>query len=272
MNDSIKNIKLDLEQLYQNYVNYTNTNNNINAKDIYLENLVKAIDFYKQDTRKGVTSLLITYQNKIKKQKALQEKFKKMTIFEQNAYSRGFSFIAGLDEVGRGPLAGPVVTASVILPKDFYILGIDDSKKLSEEKRNYFYDIIVNNCIEYTINRIEPKIIDEINILKATKKSMLKNIDDFKNKPDCLIIDAVNLKTNLPNFCMPKADENSISVACASIIAKVTRDKIMLDYSEKYPEYGFEKNKGYGVEEHIKALKKYGACSIHRRSFIKNFL
>ncbi len=274
MKKTISNIKLDLEKLYQDYVSYTNINNpkNDNYNNKYLDALISELNFHKEDTRSGVVNAINTYQNKITNQQKLQAKFKNMLVFEEDAYGKGFSLIAGVDEVGRGPFAGPLVTASVILPKDFYILGIDDSKKLSEEKREYLYDYITKNCIEYTINRVEPAMIDEINILEATKLSMLENVKAFKNAPECLIVDHVDFNTNLPNYTMPKADGRSISVACASIIAKVTRDKIMLDYSKQYPEYGFDKNKGYGTQEHQEALRKYGACPIHRKDFIKNTL
>lgn len=272
MKETTSNIKLNLEELYQEYVNYSNITkpDKSNDNNNYLNELINTINLYQEDSRNSVIKLVKSYENKISKQQKLQDKFEYMKLFEESAYSKGFSLVAGLDEVGRGPFAGPVVSASVILPRDFYILGIDDSKKLSEDKRNYFFEYIIKNCIEYTINRVEPAIIDEVNILEATKSSMLKNIKDFKNAPECLIVDDVKLNTNLPNFTMPKADERSISVACASIIAKVTRDKIMTDYSKQYPEYGFEKNKGYGTESHREALKKYGACPIHRKSFIKN--
>ncbi|MFI3230837.1 MAG: ribonuclease HII [bacterium] len=274
MNKTIKNIKLNLETLYQDYINYSNINDpqspNYNHK--YFNELINNINLYQEDTRIGVIKLVSFYKGKILKQQQLQNKFKNMLYIEEIAYSKGFSMVAGLDEVGRGPFAGPLISASVILPKDFYILGIDDSKKLSEEQRYYFFDYIIKHCTEYTINCVEPNIIDKINILQATKLSMLENINAFKNKPEYLIVDAVELNTNLPNYTTPKADELSISVACASIIAKVTRDKIMLDYDSQYPEYGFAKNKGYGTEEHQKALRKHGPCPIHRKTFIKNTL
>lgn len=255
-NYTVNEIKLMLEDIYKNDFDK-------------LPNIIKS---YEYDERISIKKILISYESKIKKYEQLKLKLEKMKIFENDAYNTGYSLIAGLDEVGRGPLAGPLVTAGVILPKDFNILGIDDSKKLSESKRNELYEEIKKNAIDITVNRINHDIIDEINILQATKKSMLKNISDFKVAPDYLIIDAVNLNISIPNRAVPKADENSVSVASASIIAKVVRDRIMKDYAEKYPQYGFDKNKGYGVEMHIEALKKYGPCPIHRRSFISNII
>lgn len=235
--------------------------------DIY-----KVINIYNNDQRIGVQNLIKSYKNKLKKYEEELIRIENMKKYEKEAYSQGKTLIAGIDEVGRGPFAGPVVTASVILPKDCNILGINDSKKLSEEKRNELFKLIKEQAIEITINMEDNNVIDEINILQATIKSMTKNVHSFKNKPDYLIVDAVNLNLNIPCIAMPKADEKSISVAAASIIAKVTRDEYMSQMHLIYPQYKFNINKGYGTKEHIEAIKKYGPCPIHRKSFIKNYI
>ncbi len=235
--------------------------------DIY-----KVINIYNNDQRIGVQNLIKSYKNKLKKYEEELIRIENMKKYEKEAYSQGKTLIAGIDEVGRGPFAGPVVTASVILPKDCNILGINDSKKLSEEKRNELFKLIKEQAIEITINMEDNNVIDEINILQATIKSMTKNVHSFKNKPDYLIVDAVNLNLNIPCIAMPRADEKSISVAAASIIAKVTRDEYMSQMHLIYPQYKFNINKGYGTKEHIEAIKKYGPCPIHRKSFIKNYI
>lgn len=237
-----------------------------------IQNIKSLIQIYKDDNRKGVKDIIKTYENKlliIEKQKI---KLQQMKTYENQAYLNGKQIIGGIDEVGRGPFAGPVVTCCVILPKDFDIIGIDDSKKLSEAKRKELFFKIKQNAIEIAINMEHNDIIDDINILEATKKSMIKNIQSLKNKPDFLILDAINLNTDIPYISMAKADEKSVSVAAASIIAKVTRDEYMEQMHKIYPQYKFNVNKGYGTKEHIQALKKYGACPIHRKTFIKNYV
>ena len=202
----------------------------------------------------------------MRKQYSLEEKKK----FENELYSEGYSLIGGADEVGRGPLAGPVVCAAVILPKDCSIVGIDDSKKLSEKKRNELYDKIINEAIAYNIEFVYQDEIDEINILEATKKCMAKAINGLKVKPDLMLIDALTgLDINCKSKGVIKGDALCYSIGAASIIAKVTRDRFMEDMGELYPEYNFAKNKGYGTKEHMDALKAVGPCEIHRRSFIK---
>lgn len=195
--------------------------------------------------------------------------------YEYSKLKEGYKFIAGCDEAGRGPLAGPVVCASVIMPineKDI-IEGVDDSKKLTEKKRQELYDKIVDKAISYKISIISEKVIDEINILNATKKGMEEAINSLNQKPDFALVDAVK-GLNLICDYLPiiKGDALSYSIGCASILAKVSRDKIMEDYSKTYTNYGFEKHKGYGTKVHIEALRKYGKCEIHRESFIKNFI
>ena len=184
----------------------------------------------------------------------------------ENMYD--FENIAGIDEVGRGPLAGPVVSAAVILPKDCN-LPVDDSKKLSEKKRNQLFVQIKEQAIAIGIGIIDHEIIDKINILQATKLSMLQAIEKLDIQPDFLLIDALTLDTKIPQLAIIGGDGKNASIAAASIIAKVTRDSIMVDYHQKYPEYFFHKNKGYGVPAHIAAIKEHGLCTIHRRSFTK---
>ena len=190
-----------------------------------------------------------------------------MKEFETELYNKGINFIAGIDEVGRGPLVGPVVTAAVILPKDFYDERINDSKKLTEKKRELLYDVIMENAISVGIGMSSSSIIDEINILNATKKAMIEAINNLSVKPEHLLIDAVKLDIDIPQTSIIKGDAKSESIAAASIIAKVTRDRMMVELDEKYPMYDFKHNKGYGTIKHIEALYKYGPMSEHRKSF-----
>ena len=192
--------------------------------------------------------------------------------YEKQELSSGAKYIAGIDEVGRGPLAGPVVCAAVILPLDDIIEGIDDSKKLSKKKRDLLYDKIKEKAIAYTICEIQADEIDEINILQATKKCMKNCIETLAVTPDTVLIDAVKLDVNVKTVPIIKGDLKSYSIGAASILAKVYRDRLMEEYSIKYPGYGFERNSGYGTKEHIQKLKEVGSCPIHRKTFIKNFL
>ena len=181
--------------------------------------------------------------------------------------------VAGIDEVGRGCIAGPVVCACVIMPlnEDKIIDGINDSKKLSQKKREEFYDKIIERAISYCIIEVDERIIDRINILSATKLGMKRALEGLDIMPDIVLIDAVKIDSDLPQENIIKGDEKSYNIACASIIAKVYRDRLMEKLSEKYPQYNFAKHKGYGTKEHIENLKKYGKCEFHRESFIKNF-
>ncbi len=199
---------------------------------------------------------------------SLQEKLK----YELECLSQGYKYIAGVDEVGRGPLAGPVVCAAVIMPIDDLIEGIDDSKKLSEKKRNMLSDLIKQKAICYNIEEISPEKIDEINILEATKLCMKNALEGLSIKPDVALIDALKLDIDIPVVNIIKGDFLSYSIGAASIIAKVYRDNLMVQMAEKYPQYSFEKHKGYGTAAHIAAIKEFGATPIHRRSFIKKFV
>ena len=192
--------------------------------------------------------------------------------YEKEFLQKGYALIGGVDEVGRGPLAGPVVCASVIMPLDDIIIGVDDSKKLSKKKREMLYDKILEKAIAYSIQKVEPSVIDEINILNATKLCMKNAIETLSVRPDVVLIDAVKLDLSVETFSIIKGDLKSYSIGCASIIAKVFRDRLMEEYAKTYPEYGFEKHSGYGTKQHITAIKEIGACPIHRKTFIKNFL
>ena len=183
-----------------------------------------------------------------------------------------YNLIAGIDEVGRGPLAGPVVTACVIMPYDEMIDGVYDSKRVSAKKSEKLYDIILEKSIAYSITLETEKTIDEINILNATKKSMINSFNTLSVTPDVLLVDAVKLDVDCETLPIIKGDSTSYAIACASIIAKVYRDRMMDEYALKYPVYDFANNKGYGTKKHIEALKTYGKCPIHRDSFISNFV
>ena len=200
-----------------------------------------------------------------------KQRMEQLKVYERK-YGE-YSYICGIDEVGRGPLAGPVVAGAVILPKDCDILYINDSKQLSEKKREELYDIIMEKSIACAVGYATPERIDEINILQATYEAMREAINKLNPTPDILLNDAVNIPgVALPQVPIIKGDAKSISIGAASIIAKVTRDRLMVEYDKVFPEYDFAGNKGYGSATHIAALKKYGPTPIHRRSFIKNFI
>lgn len=185
-----------------------------------------------------------------------------------------YHYICGIDEAGRGPLAGPVVVASVIMPRDSMIEGVNDSKKVSEKKREALYEQIIEEAISYGVGIIDQKEIDEINILNATKKGLTTSLKELNVKPDIILVDALNKIDTLgiPYRSIIKGDAKAYSISAASIIAKVTRDRIMRQWDEVYPMYGFEKHKGYGTAVHIQAIKEYGLCPIHRKSFVKNIV
>lgn len=209
---------------------------------------------------------------RIRKIESEKGRLLKMRKYEEPLYECGIRYIAGIDEVGRGPLAGPVVCSAIVLEPDTIIEGVNDSKKVSEKNREKLFDILINNCISYGIGMSNEKVIDSINILNATKEAMKEAVANLKVVPEHLLIDAVDLGADIPTTSLIKGDATSISIAAASIVAKVTRDRMMVAYDEIYPEYGFAKNKGYGTAEHVAALKKYGPCPIHRLSFIQGIL
>ena len=202
----------------------------------------------------------------------LEEKYDKLYAYEREYHAKGYSVIAGIDEAGRGPLAGPVVAGCCILDPDVKILGLDDSKKLSEKKREELFVQIKERALAWTVCEISAEVIDEINILEATKKAMRTCVEDISKKirPDLLLIDAVNLSgTGVDVVPIIKGDANSDSIAAASILAKVTRDHIMMELDNTYPGYGFAKHKGYGTKDHYAAIRESGMTPIHRRSFLK---
>ena len=202
----------------------------------------------------------------------LEAKYDRLYTYEREYREKGYSVIAGIDEAGRGPLAGPVVAGCCILDPDVKILGLDDSKKLSEKKREELFTEIKEKALAWTVCEISAEVIDQINILEATKKAMRTCVEEISRKvrPDLLLIDAVNLSgTGVDVVPIIKGDANSDSIAAASILAKVTRDHIMVEYDKTYPGYGFAKHKGYGTKDHYAAIREYGMTPIHRRSFLK---
>jgi ribonuclease HII len=230
-------------------------------------NIDDAIDYILDINEKGEFDRL--YEKFLKEKSRLE----KMQNFEFQVLEKTGAMPAGLDEAGRGPLAGPVVAAAVILPVGFTRFGLNDSKKVSEKRRNHLFNIITENASTFFIKAIDNHEIDKINILNATKKAMLECVEKLEIIPPYLLVDAVGIPgTSINQAGIIRGDSRSISIAAASILAKVYRDSLMVEYDKRYPEYGFIRNKGYGTAEHIKALKKYGPVEIHRRSFIKNIV
>ena len=201
-------------------------------------------------------------------------RLKELKKIEEELYNSGANLICGIDEAGRGPLAGPVVVAAAIMPRDSMIEGVNDSKKVSEKKREKLYDLITDEAIAYGVGIIDQKEIDRINILNATKEGLTMAVKELNPKPDLIIVDALSKidTEGIPYKSIIKGDAKCYSIACASIIAKVTRDRIMRQWDEVYPQYGFIKHKGYGTAAHISAIKEYGLCPLHRLSFVKNIV
>ena len=226
------------------------------------------------DMRKGVQTALKSYQKRIEKEQKRAEHFIEMQYYERLAYQEGASFIAGVDEVGRGPLAGPVVAAAVILPKNIEDLGFDDSKKLSASKREEIYRLIQEKAIAIGIGIVDADIIDQVNIYQASRLAMQQAVSELKIQPDYLLIDAMKIDVNTPQIGIIKGDAKSISIAAASIVAKQVRDQMMREFDELYPGYDFSNNAGYGTPKHLEGLKSKGICPIHRKTFapIKDFL
>lgn len=227
---------------------------------------------YGSDTRKGVQNLVLQYRKRAKALFLELERLEGMRIFEKK-YSPQYVQICGIDEAGRGPLAGPVVAGACILPENAQILYLNDSKKLSAKKRELLYDEICEKAVAYSVGMASPQRIDEINILQATYEAMQQAVAGLSVTPDLLLVDAVSI----PNVPMKQVgiiqgDAKSVSIAAASILAKVTRDRMMEELDSVYPEYGFAKHKGYGSSMHIQAIKEYGPSPVHRRTFIKNFV
>ena len=234
------------------------------------EQLLEAM---KKDSRIGIQKLLARYYQEQEAIRKRKEKAKQLLTEERRLWALGYSFIGGIDEAGRGPLAGPVAAACVILPRDLTIEGIDDSKKLTAAKREELYKIIYEKALAVGLGIVDQNKIDEINIYNATVLAMNQAVRACSLEPDYLLLDAMHLKDMpVPQLSIIGGDGKSQSIAAASIIAKVTRDKIMDDLAGIYPEYGFDKHKGYGTEEHIAAIRKYGISPVHRKSFLAKIL
>ncbi len=236
-----------------------------------VDELPELIREYETDERVGIQKLIVSAQKKMEALEKEKQRIEQMKAYEKEYAD--YAYICGIDEVGRGPLAGPVVAGAVILPKDCSILYINDSKQLSEKKREELYDVIMEQAVACAVGYATPQRIDEINILQATYEAMREAISKLSPAPDLLLNDAVTIpRVDIRQIPIIKGDAKSISIGAASIIAKVTRDRLMVEYDKVFPEYDFAGNKGYGSAAHIEALKKYGPTPIHRRSFIKNFI
>lgn len=220
------------------------------------------------DSRQGVRRLMEQYAKRMERQRQLEEQWERMTIHEKQLQAKGYRLIAGMDEVGRGPLAGPVVAAAVILPEGFYLPGLNDSKKVPPAMRESFYEVITSQAIAYTVAFAASDVIDEINIYRATQKVMRECMDKLTIKPDICLVDGKKMtELAVEQLAIVGGDGLSISIAAASIIAKVTRDRWMAQAARDYPEYGFDQHAGYGTPDHLKAIAKYGPSPLHRKTF-----
>lgn len=238
-----------------------------------MEELPEQIKQFEEDSRKGVQTALASFRKKYEKHQQELARLDEILTYERGLWEAGYDLIAGIDEVGRGPLAGPVVAAAVILPKECKIEGVNDSKKLSAKKREELYDIILEKAVSYGIGIVSNERIDEINILQATYEAMREALSQLKPKADYILADAVTIPmVSTPQRGIVKGDAKSMSIGAASIVAKVYRDRLMEAYDEVYPGYGFASNKGYGAAEHIEGIKRQGITPIHRKTFVKNFL
>lgn len=241
----------------------------LNAADV--KDLPLLLTEYESDEREGVKKLILSERKRIASYETELKRMEEMYHYER-LYPE-VRYIGGIDEVGRGPLAGPVVACCVILPKNCDILYLNDSKQVPEKKREQLYEEITKKAVAYGIGVVSHEVIDEINILQATYEAMRQAVNSMKIKPEHLLVDAVKIPgITIPQRGIIKGDAKSASIAAASIVAKVTRDRMMAELDAKYPGYGFAKNKGYGSAEHIEALRKCGPCEIHRRSFIGSIL
>jgi len=230
------------------------------------------IEVFSKDPRKSSQDLCRRLEKRIEKLRLEDNRLEEISQYENKAYQAGYKIVAGIDEVGRGPLAGPVVTAVVVLKQGCKIRGINDSKKISEPKREELYEIIIKEAVDYSIGMASPDEIDELNILNATYLAMRRAIEGLKIKPDCLLNDAVRIPgVDIHQVPIIKGDAKSMSIGAASIVAKVTRDRMMYAYDKEYPGYNFAGNKGYGTSDHYDGIRKHGRTPIHRSSFLKNF-
>lgn len=230
------------------------------------------VELWRKDERKGVIKLIDSIDRQIKKDEQLKSQYHEMSKYENELVQQGVSYIAGIDEAGRGPLAGPVVAAAVILPKNAELYGLTDSKQLNEKERNYFYEKIKKIAISFHIQAISNDEIDEINIYQATKKAMTKAVFSLHIQPEHVLIDAVPLSLDMSTTVLTKGDQKSITIAAASVLAKVYRDRYMKKMDVEYPQYQFAKHKGYGTKAHLELLNLHGATPYHRKTFapVKN--
>ena len=247
MSETVKQIRERLSQL-------------TDRSDPYVQSLAT-------DSRKGVQQALTQFYRRLERQAAAQAAFRQRFRYEEKLWRQGCRYVAGMDEVGRGPLAGPVVTCAVILRPDFDLVGVTDSKQLTRHEREQLYLQIVNEAVEVSIAVNDREAIDRLNIYAATQDAMIRAVNNLHHRPDHLIVDAVPLKIAIPQTTLIKGDQKSISVAAASIVAKEYRDHLMRDYDRVYPGYGLAENMGYGTKEHLAGLAAHGATPIHRRSF-----
>jgi|LSQX01.2.fsa_nt_gb ribonuclease HII len=241
-------------------------------RSLEIDKIENYLEYIRNDSRISVKNLVNSYQKKIDNYRRELIRIRELSKYENELYDNGVELIAGVDEAGRGPLAGPVYAAAVVLPKGIIIEGINDSKKLTSQKRDTIYDIIIEKALYYSIAYVDADEIDNINISKASIKSMYKAVINLNKKPEHLLIDGNDVKQNMsiPYTCIVKGDSLSISIAAASILAKVSRDRFIEEYDKEYPEYGFAKHKGYGTKEHMEAIRKHGITPIHRKTFLKN--
>ena len=238
-----------------------------------MEELPEQIKQFEEDSRKGVQNMLTSFRKKWEKHQQELERLEEILLYERGLWSAGYDLIAGVDEVGRGPLAGPVVAAAVILPKECKIEGVNDSKKLSAKKREELYDVILEKALSYGIGVVSNERIDEINILQATYEAMREALSQLKPRAEYILADAVTIPmVSTPQKGIIGGDGKSMSIGAASIVAKVYRDRLMEAYDAAYPGYGFASNKGYGAAEHIAGIKKQGITPIHRKTFLKSLL
>ena len=242
-------------------------------ENLSIDKYLEYIEILRSDERKSVKALALKLAKRLDAIRREEERLEIINAFENDGYQKGYLYIGGIDEAGRGPLAGPVVASVVVFKQNTKIEGINDSKKLSEAKREELFDIIKDQALDYGIGIVNNEEIDEFNILNATYMAMKKAINCLEKTPDYLLVDAATIPgIEIDQKPIIKGDSKSISIAAASILAKVTRDHIMYAYDEMYPEYGFKGHKGYGTKEHYEAIEKHGITPIHRKSFLKNVL
>ncbi len=248
LNESISIIKKQLEEASQSEI------------ESYIEIL-------KVDKRKGVQRLVEQVERKQEKNKRALQQHEDIQAYERDLLRKGYQAIAGIDEAGRGPIAGPVVAAAVILPVEHSLIGLTDSKKLSKKQREFFYDEIKKQAIAFSIQEVDVETIDEINIYQAAKRAMKLAVEQLSTEPDFLLVDAMHIPLDIEQTSLIKGDQKSLSIAAASVLAKVTRDQIMSNWDQTYPGYGFSAHSGYGTPTHLEAMKQQGVTPIHRRSF-----